>query len=296
MTPPGGPEPSGPGTPAGVVLAAGAGTRLRPLTNLRPKALCPVGGVPLVDLALARIAPVTGEGPDRLAVNAHHHADRLAAQLAGRATVSLEQPQALGTAGALAALRDWVAGRDVLLTNADTYLPGGIGRFAQGWDGRRCRLLCLPVPGGDGTRADFHRADFHRADFHRADGAALRYVGVCLLPWTVLTGLAVTPSGLYEVLWRSAAERGQLDLVTLAEAGAGDLFVDCGTPQQYLRANLHAGGGHSVVGAGARVLGRLERCVVWDGAWVGPQERLVEVIRAGTREEPVTVDAALPGP
>ena len=39
----------------GVVLAAGRGTRLRPLTRLRPKALCPVGNVPLVDLALDRV-------------------------------------------------------------------------------------------------------------------------------------------------------------------------------------------------------------------------------------------------
>ncbi len=53
---------------AGVVLAAGAGTRLRPLTALRPKALCPVGTVPLLDLALARLAPLTGcgeSGPGR---------------------------------------------------------------------------------------------------------------------------------------------------------------------------------------------------------------------------------------
>ena len=46
-------------SPAGVVLAAGLGTRLRPLTHLRPKALCPVGGVPLLDLALERCAAET---------------------------------------------------------------------------------------------------------------------------------------------------------------------------------------------------------------------------------------------
>ncbi|MGN6693052.1 MAG: sugar phosphate nucleotidyltransferase, partial [Aquihabitans sp.] len=43
---------------AGVVLAAGAGTRLRPLTIERPKALCPVADVPLVDLALDRLRPL----------------------------------------------------------------------------------------------------------------------------------------------------------------------------------------------------------------------------------------------
>ena len=52
---------------AGVVLAAGAGTRLRPLTDERPKAMCPVGNVPLVDHALARVAPYAGS----LAVNVH---------------------------------------------------------------------------------------------------------------------------------------------------------------------------------------------------------------------------------
>ena len=64
----------------GVVLAAGAGTRLRPLTDVRPKALCTVGGRPLLDLALDRVVPHAG----RTAVNAHHHADQLLAALAGR--------------------------------------------------------------------------------------------------------------------------------------------------------------------------------------------------------------------
>ena len=45
---------------AGVVLAAGEGTRLRPLTFERPKAMCPVGTVPLVDWAIDRVAPHVG--------------------------------------------------------------------------------------------------------------------------------------------------------------------------------------------------------------------------------------------
>lgn len=262
-----------------MVLAAGAGTRLRPLTHLRPKALCPVGGVPLVDLALDRITPVTGDGPGRLAVNTHHHADALARHLGDRVTLSREQPRALGTAGALAALHGWIDSRDVLITNADAYLPGGIGRFADGWDGQRSRLLCVPVPDQPGIRVDF------RGD----DGTGLRYLGVCLLPWAQVARLEVTPSGLYEVLWRAAAERAELDLVTTAAVGAAGMVVDCGTPQDYLRANLHACSGRSAIGAGATVHGTAWRCVVWDSAWVGPGEHLVEVIRAGTRQRPVTV-------
>jgi MurNAc alpha-1-phosphate uridylyltransferase len=281
---------------AGVVLAAGAGSRLHPLTALQPKALCPVGGVPLVDLALTRMAGAVGDGPHRLAVNAHHQADAIATHLDGRVTLSREEPEALGTAGALAALRDWVDGRDVLVTNADAYLPGGIGRFTESWDGHRSRLLCVPVPGradfrADTPGADTPGADTPRADFRAGDGTGLRYVGVCLLPWTTVADLTVTPSGLYEVLWQAQAERGELDLVTTTAVGASEVVVDCGTPQQYLQANLHAGGGRSVIGAEALVLGTVHRCVVWDGAWVGPGEHLVEVIRAGTKADPITVEA-----
>ncbi len=122
---------------AGVVLAAGAGTRLRPLTDLRPKALCPVGTVPLLDHALSRLAPHVSS----VAVNAHHHSGQVLAAVGSRAHVSVEEGEALGTAGALGALRPWLDGRPVLVTNADAYLPAGLGSFAAGWDGDSSRLL-----------------------------------------------------------------------------------------------------------------------------------------------------------
>jgi hypothetical protein len=252
---------------AGVVLAAGAGTRLRPLTELRPKALCPVGGVPLVDHALARLEPFVDSGPRHIAVNAHHLAEQLATHLAGRATISVERPAALGTAGALGALRDWIDGRDLVLTNADAYLTTGLalvdGRpFTAGWDGERCRLACTP-------------ADHSGADFALSNGDGVRYVGACLLPWRMVRDLAAAPSGLFEVLWRERAACGELDLQLIAGPA-----LDCGTVADYLRANLLTSGGESVVGAGARVEGRLTRSVVWDGAYVGPHEHLVEVVRA----------------
>ncbi len=262
--------------PAGVVLAAGAGTRLRPLTALRPKALCPVGTVPLLDLAMDRVAAVTGRGPDRLAVNAHFLAEQVVRHCAGRAHVNVESPRALGTAGALGALRSWIDGRPVLVTNADSYLPAGLGSLARGWDGHRSRLLCLPVEGP--------------GDFPQVQ-PGMRYVGAALLAADAVRQLRAEPSGLYEVLWRAQAQRGELELVPLARAGAGDVAIDCGTPADYLAANLHASGGQSVVGAGARVEGTLERSVVWDGAVVAPGEHLVEVIRAGTAREPLTVEA-----
>jgi N-acetyl-alpha-D-muramate 1-phosphate uridylyltransferase len=267
---------------AGVVLAAGAGTRLRPLTELRPKALCPVGTVPLLDLALDRLAPLAGAGPDHVAVNAHAFALAVVAHAGGRAHVSVEDGGARGTAGGLGLLRPWIDGRDVAVTNADAYLPGGLRRFAEaagGWDGERSRLLCGTVDGaGDfpGVRP------------------GLRYVGACLLPWTAVRDLPTEPSGLFEVLWRAQAAAGLLELVPLDEADAGDVAIDCGTPRDYLGANLHASGGRSVVDPSAVVEGEVVRSVVWDGAHVAAGERLVEVVRAGTRRHHVTVAATGP--
>src|SRR5439155_26439775 len=88
---------------AAVVLAAGAGTRLRPLTWLRPKPLCPVDNVALVDLAMDRVSGVSG--PGGVAVNVHHGRSAMEAHLADRVHLSVEEPEALGTAGALGNLR-----------------------------------------------------------------------------------------------------------------------------------------------------------------------------------------------
>ena len=212
------------GALAGVVLAAGAGSRLRPLTDAVPKALVRVGGQALLDGALERLGAVVGRGPQRLAVNAHHHADQVAAAVGDRAHLSREEPQALGTAGALAALAGWLDRRDALVTNADVWMPDGaaaLRALVAGWDRRRCRLLCVP-------------AGAARADFRAPDGAPLRYAGSCLLPAAALARLEPVPSGLYEALWRDHTEG--LDLhVTPAVA------VDCGTPDDLALAEGLAG-------------------------------------------------------
>lgn len=244
---------------AGVVLAAGEGRRLAPLTWLRPKALCPVNGVPLVDLALGRVA-ATGLLPASTAVNLHHGAAQLDAHLPSGVHRSFEHPLALGTAGALGALTDWLDGRDVLVTNADAWFAGPLDLpgFVEGWDRQRNRLLCVRAGAG-------------------GDFGDHRYCGVALLPASLVAGLGATPSGLYELLWHDAWNRGDLDLVTTDVE-----FVDCGTPRRYLDANLLASGGRSVVDESATVAADavLERTVVWDHAEVHPGEHLTDAIRA----------------
>ncbi|QXC62571.1 NTP transferase domain-containing protein [Aquihabitans sp. G128] len=242
---------------AGVVLAAGAGRRLAPLTRFRPKPLCPVGGRALVDHALDRLDPVVA--PDAIAANLHHGAQQLDAHLPASVHRSFERTVALGTAGALGALRPWVDGRDVLATNADGWFGPGLDLepFVDGWDRERVRLLCVT----DEARGDFGSA---------------RYCGVALLPWRVVAGLAPEPSGLYEVSWRAEAAAGRLDLVE------ADLeFVDCGTPSDYLEANLASSGGRSVVDPSAQVRSgaELTRVVLWEHAEVRETERLLDTIR-----------------
>jgi mannose-1-phosphate guanylyltransferase len=83
----------------GFCLAAGAGTRLTPLTRVVPKPLLAPAGRPLVDLAVEALKVA---GATRVVVNAHHGANKLVAQLAGRAGVEVVvEPVLLGTGGGL---------------------------------------------------------------------------------------------------------------------------------------------------------------------------------------------------
>jgi N-acetyl-alpha-D-muramate 1-phosphate uridylyltransferase len=250
---------------AALVLAAGEGKRLRPLTDLRPKPLCPVGDTTLLDLAFERVSPVVS--PDAIAVNAHHLADQVVAHVGDRARLSIEQPEALGTAGAVGAICRWLDGRDVLIANGDVCfdLPPDLVDFVAQWDRERPRLLVVE----DRSRPDFDDR--------------WRFAGVSLLPAAIAATLKAEPSGLFEVVWRGAS----LDLVPTTSS-----YVDCGDPPAYLRANLMRSGGASVVCEGATVDGTIERCLVWPGAIVTAGEHLVEVVRAtGAAGQVLTVAA-----
>jgi N-acetyl-alpha-D-muramate 1-phosphate uridylyltransferase len=236
----------------GVVLAAGEGTRLRPLTRVRPKPLCPVGNVPLVDLAIERVRSVT----PAVAVNVHHDREVIEAHVGAASLpvhLSVEEDQALGTAGALGHLRPWIDGRTVVVVNGDTWCPGSLGPLVDGWDGDRVRLL-LSGP----------------ADRLRRTSR----IAAALMPWWSVAPLAAEPTGLYEVSWGGLAEAGRVETVPWEGP-----CLDCGTPARYLTANLTASGGRTVAEPGARVLGRAERSVLWNGAVVEEGEVLRDAIR-----------------
>lgn len=246
--------------PKGLALAAGAGTRLRPLTLERPKPLCPVGDAPLLDWCLRALTPVTAS----IAVNVHHGREQVEAYLSARGGppihVSVEEGVALGTAGAVGQLRDWLDGAGLVVANADTWHRIDLAPFVEGWDGERVRILTsTPLP------------------FGPRNG-----VVASLLPWEVSRTLDAEPSGLWELVWRDALAQGRVDAVAAVGELSGQV-IDCGTPADYLRANLAWSGGRSVVGEGAVVEGSLERCVVWPEAYVASGEVLVDAIRTGER-------------
>jgi hypothetical protein len=185
----------------------------------------------------------------------------LDSHLTGRVHLSIEEEEALGTAGALGQLRDWIDHRPVIVVNGDTYCPSSVAPLLDGWDGERVRVL---VPAGEtfGPRAE---------------------VAGCVLPWSEVATLAPVPTGLYERSWARAEQEGRLEIVELANDA---VCIDCGTPAQYLAANLQWSGGESVVGAGADVEGEITECVIWPGAHVRVDEHLKRAIRA---HEHVTV-------
>jgi NDP-sugar pyrophosphorylase family protein len=265
---------------AGVILAAGEGQRLRPLTELLPKALCPVGNVPLLDRALTRLAGLGLTGPAEVAVNAAYLADQVVRHVGDRGHLSVEPDGPVGTSGGVGRLKSWIDGRGALVGNADAYLadparePGkDIAALLDGWGGETVRMLTKPTL--PGTTGGF---------------SGRRFTGFSLLPWRYVRDLSTEQSDLVRTIWRPAEAEGSLELIHF-----DGVYIDTGTPADYLLANLHATQGgslidptaavtgtvsNSVVGAGARVDGNLHRCVIWPSAQVLPTESLTSTVRA----------------
>ncbi len=115
-----------------VLLAAGLGTRLRPLTELVPKCLMPVNGRPLLAYWLHALAAA---GIDPVLVNLHHHADLVQRWLAEAALPNAVQtvfePELLGTGGTLLANREFCGAGPVLVVHADNLCGADLADFAR---------------------------------------------------------------------------------------------------------------------------------------------------------------------
>jgi len=131
-----------------MVLAAGLGLRMRPLTLSLPKALVPVAGRPLIDHSLDRLALA---GVTTAVVNVHHFADPLVAHLARRknpkVVISDERDRLLETGGGIAKALPLLGKDPFYVLNSDSIWIEGprsnLARLAEAWDGTRMSALLM---------------------------------------------------------------------------------------------------------------------------------------------------------
>ena len=221
-----------------MVLAAGLGTRMRPLTHDRPKALVEVGGRALIDHVLDRLADA---GVARAVVNVHWFADRLEAHLAGRGrgpeiTISDERAELLETGGGLKKAIPLLGDHPVFVANIDsvwTDRGDALAELVALWDPERmdAALLLARREGAIGFEGggDFFLGDDGQLPFRGAAAEApYAYMGVHICrPGYVAEG----PEGPFSLsgLWRRSAGEGRLfgcvldgDWMHVGDPGARD--------------------------------------------------------------------------
>ncbi|HTQ83856.1 MAG TPA: nucleotidyltransferase family protein [Pseudolabrys sp.] len=217
-----------------MVLAAGLGTRMRPLTRRRPKALVEVDGKALIDYVLDRLAAT---GVERAVVNVHHFADQLQKHLAARTSprivISDERGLLLGTGGAVVKALPQLGDAPFFHLNADTIWVDGVKpnltRLAEAFEPEAmdALLLLAPTTGSIGYagRGDFTMAPDGRL---RARGerevAPFVFAGAAILTPTLFAG---APQGEFPLtdLFTRAIEAGRLYGLRLE-----GLWMHVGTP------------------------------------------------------------------
>jgi len=147
-----------------MVLAAGLGLRMRPLTDHMPKPLVPVAGRPLLDHVLDKLAEA---GVTEAVVNVHYLPDQIIAHTASRTlphiTISDERDQVLGTGGGVVKALPLLGSAPFFHVNSDTVWIDGVRsnlmRLADAFDPERMDILLLMAPTassiGYGGRGDY---------------------------------------------------------------------------------------------------------------------------------------------
>jgi MurNAc alpha-1-phosphate uridylyltransferase len=218
-----------------MVMAAGLGKRMRPLTASRPKPLVQVAGKALIDHALERLA---ASGITRVVVNAHYLAGSLEAHLARHSqgldiAISDERAKLLETGGGLIKALPLLGEDPVLAVNSDNLWVDGptdaISLLANRWDDAEMDALLLLVPL---ARANCHSG---KGDFHMDAGGRISrrrpgriapfvFTGVQLISKRLLVD---PPSDAFStnVFWDRAIAAGRA--FGVAHQG---LWFDVGTP------------------------------------------------------------------
>ena len=219
-----------------VVLAAGFGTRLRPLTLVRPKPLLPVWGVPMLERILRMLE---SWGVEEIAVNAHWQAPQVrqfVASRKGRAKVTVaEEPEILGTGGVLNPLRYFLGDGPFWLVNGDVVAEGLdpqpiVDAFERSGGFAACWLS--DTQGPRTVEADPEGRICNWKSDVPGDAGTFTYCGCALLSRTVLD--YVEPSGFSTIV--QAYEKAMMEdakfVVGVTEDHA--FWGDAGTLESYL--------------------------------------------------------------
>lgn len=231
--------------PRAMVLAAGLGTRLRPLTLELPKPLVPVANRPLVSYQLALLARA---GVRLAALNLHHLGELIPPALAGENSCGLEltyspEQTLLGTGGGLRRLYDFLRDATFLLLNGDVLCDLDIGRLLRF---HRIRQACAtmvvrPFPAGAKYTAlgiDERQRLVRFKDVTRSARGRIEQVMFC--------GIHVLEPVVFDFLpaagFSCINDDGYRAMLAAGLPVAGYLYrgpwFDLGTPADYLRANL----------------------------------------------------------
>ncbi|MFZ0572523.1 MAG: nucleotidyltransferase family protein [Rhodomicrobium sp.] len=226
-----------------MVLAAGLGTRMRPLTDRVPKPLITLGGRLLLDHVLDRLAAA---GVERAAVNVHHFADQIEAHLKTRAApeivISDEREAILETGGGVLKALPLFGGDPFMVHNSDSVWTEGtrsnLRLVMDAWQPERMSALLLlgrrdSSIGYEG-RGDFSLDASGRLTRRRA-GEEEPYVfaGVSILKPELFDGVTERAFSLNKIFDRAIAEHG-LYGVTL-----DGTWMHVGTPQALIEAESH---------------------------------------------------------
>jgi len=202
-----------------MAMAAGRGTRMRPLTDTRCKAMVEVGGKALIDWTLDKFAAA---GVRETVVNVHHFADDLEALLASRHTpqiiISDERDTLLETGGGLVKAAPHLGEDPVFVANIDALWIDGtnseLEKLASAFDAEQMDFLLLLARmdhqlGFDGAGDFFLENDGRLRRRGRAATAPFAYAGVQVLHPRVLVGHSVEPFSTNR-LWDAALAKGRV--------------------------------------------------------------------------------------
>ena len=222
-----------------IVLAAGLGTRLRPLTCATPKPLMPVWGEPM----LARIVSLLRSwGVDDIVVNCHYLHEQVEAWCAANGCRASYEPEILGTGGVLNPLRDWIGQDDFYLVNGDIVVEG-LDRypfpdklFRTHEVGAEVIASCLVTEEGPRTIEVEPESGFvtnWKSEDAGLDGT-FTYCGLALLKPAILD--YVEPTGFSSIV--QAYERAMMDgRFVRAVRPDGLMWTDAGTIASYIDLN-----------------------------------------------------------